>query len=431
MEDQGSTFITAFPENIAYFHQKVLNYLKITCLHDNTEVTITYVGERNKGISTRRVLHKAGVTWTWSLTKEVEVYRFNTSNNSILISSNQNVTVLSVSGWPERFLSHVVQPIGNLGTVYHVPTLNYSELVASFDLLLNPDARYNSFRLLIINAANQSNEVTVKQINKQGGRSEFNQTLDKYHLFQLPTYGEVTEINATEKIVVIFTHPCFDSKGCSCNMVLNQLRPTKSLNLSTRFFIPFHAAYPSTSIKQLFLTTNQLNISVFNSTFQNASVGVNVINSANILPLLPGFNKTSQLITINKTVSLRLISPGLILDLIPESLFAACYLVHFNSLTSEALVLAETSSTDSVRINSSGLPFTKWTVLNGTRFSWMIVKGKAANTSATIWHTDSMIAVYVIENLEYGNIYGRAAIVVSDKPGEMCYIHFALIWTFL
>ncbi|KAI7806938.1 uncharacterized protein LOC130558079 [Triplophysa rosa] len=416
LEDQGRTFITAFPENIAYFHQKVLNYLKITCLLDYTEVTITYVGEVDEGISTRRVLDKAGVTWTWSLTKEVEVSQFKTSNKSILISSNQNVTVLSMSGWPGRFLSHVVQPIGNLGTVYHVPTLNYTKLVASFDLMLNPDTRYNSFRLLIINAANQSNKVTIKQVNKQGGRSEFNQTLDKYNLFQLPTYGEVTEINATEKIAVMFTHPCFDSRSCSCNMVLNQLRPTKLVNLSSRFYIPFHASYPTTSIKQLFLTTNQLNISVVNGTFQNAGFEVNVINSTDILPLLPGFNKPSQLITISKTVSLTLISPGLILDLIPESLFAGCYLVHFNSLNSEALVLAQTSSTDSVRMNAAGLPHTtKWTVVNGTRFSWTIVRGNAADTSATIWHTDSMIGVYVIEKLEY-NIYGRAAIVLSDEP---------------
>lgn len=422
LEDQGTTFITAFPENIAYFHRKVLNYLKITCLLDYTEVTITYLGEVDEGISTRGVLDKAGVTWTWSLTKEVEVSQFNTSNKSIFISSNQSVTVLSMSGWPERFQSHVVQPIRNLGMLYHVPTLNYTELSPSLGPVLNPFPKYHSFRLIIINAANQTNAVTVKQVNKQGRQSQYNQTLDKLNLFQMPINGEVTEINATERIAVMFTHPCFDSKGCSCNMMLNQLRPTKPVNLSSRFFIPFLASYPSISLKQLFLTTDQLNISVVNGTLANSGVGVKVMNSTNILPLLPNFNNPYQVITTSKTVSLSLISPGLILDLIPESMFAGCYLVHFNSINSEALVLAQTSSTKSVRMNANVLlSTTQWTVVTGTQFSWTIVRGTAANTSATIWHNYTTIGVYVIERLEKDNIYGRAAVVLSDEPGEMCY----------
>lgn len=410
------SFITAFPENIAYFHQKVLNYLKITCLIDYTEVTITYVGEVDEGNSTKRVLDKAGVTWTWNLAKEIEVSRLNMSNKTILISSNQTITVLSMSGWPGTFLSHVVQPYGNLGTVYHVPTLNYTELVASFGFPLNGEPRYNSFRLLIINAVNQTNTVTIQQVNQQGQRSAYKQTLNNFSLFQLQTNGDVTEINATDKVVVMFTHPCFDSKGCSCNMVLNQLRPTRTDNVSNRFYIPFNFTYHLSPIKQLFLTTNQC-VVVGNGSFPNVSIGVKVMNSSDILPLQTGFSKASQILTTNKPVSLRIISPGLILDLIPDIMFSACNLVHFNSLNSEALVIAETSSTDSVWMNASALPpATKWTVINGSLFSWTIVKGSRANTSSTIWHTNSKISVYVIERLESDNIYGGPAIILSDEP---------------
>lgn len=415
------SFVTAFPENIAYFHQKVLNYLKITCLISNTEVTISYKGEVDEGISTKRVLSTAGVTWIWNLTKEIEVSWFNISNKTILITSNQNITVLSMSGWPDRFLSHVVQPCTNLGTVYHVPNLNYSELVTSFGFGLNAEPRYNSFRLLIINAVNQSNTVTINRVNKQGQRSSYTQTLNNYNLFQLPTNGEVTGINATDKIVVMFTHPCFDSKGCSCNMVLNQLRPTRSGNTPSRFYIPFNISYPLTPIKRLFLTTNQC-VVVFNGTYTNVSVGVQVMNSSDILPLLPGFSNALQLLTTNKPVSLRIISPGLILDLIPDIMFSACNLVHFNSINSEALVIAETYDTDSVRVNASALPGTpKWTVIGGSQYSWTIVKGNGANTSCTIWHPNSKISVYVIERLESDNIYGGPAIVLNDEPGKMCF----------
>lgn len=113
-------------------------------------------------------------------------------------------------------------------------------------------------------------------------------------------------------------------------------------------------------------------------------------------------------------VSLRLISPGLILDLIPTSMFAGCYLLDFNSPSSGALVIANTSIANGVRINdqSSGI---SWSVMIGTEYSWALVE---TQNIGTIWHPTSKIGVYMIERLESNSIYGSPAMAINMDPGK-------------
>jgi len=103
MDSRGTSFITAFPENIAVFYKKTTNLLKITTLHPNTTVNITYMATGS--INTTRYI-KNGTIVTVNLKKDAEEYQFDSSNKSVQITSDKNITVLSVSGWQERFQSH-------------------------------------------------------------------------------------------------------------------------------------------------------------------------------------------------------------------------------------------------------------------------------------------------------------------------------------
>nr|XP_055067012.1 uncharacterized protein LOC129448564 [Misgurnus anguillicaudatus] len=305
-----------------------------------------------------------------------------------------------------RLQSEVVQPEQNLRTVYTIPTLNYAEVIGAFDLSVSSVARYNSFRLLIINAVNATNTVSIKRV-VTGGQNQV--PLNPYFLYQLESNGEVTEVSGTDKIAVILTHPCFDS-NCSCNMMMSQLRPVMLNGAFDRF--PITVGFPY--INQLFLTTNQsVQVAVGDPP---AGTGIQVSSSTNILPLLNGVNYGHQLITTSMPVSLRLIIPGIILDIIPVSMFSGCFLVHFYSSKTRAVIVAETSSTALVQMNDAPLSAATWDVISGTQYSITTIgTGNTQPTSATIWHPNSKIAVYMTEMWNSGK-YTSPAIIINDEP---------------
>ncbi|XP_016313869.1 uncharacterized protein LOC107666876 isoform X1 [Sinocyclocheilus anshuiensis] len=346
LDNRGTSFITAFPENIAVYYRKTYNLFKITTLHQNTMINVAYMANGN--VTTNTSLAE-GIIWTLNLTKQVEESQFMSSNKTFRITSDKNITVVSVSGWKGRFQSHVVQPEQNLGKVYQVPSLNYTKIATSFNLTVTSNVRFLPFRLMIINAVDMDKSVTIKGVDERGQSQEDTIMLDPYNLYQIQINGSVRQINAEDKVAVILTHPCFDSKNCSCNMILNQLQPYVSNNNKDRFLVP-----PIFSARQLLVTTNQP-FQVCQGCF-SPYTGVWVQNSSDILPLLPNFKNIISTISTTVQVSLRLISPGLVLDLIPISKFSGCYLVDFNSSHSGALVIANTSSADAVRMNDQPLP---------------------------------------------------------------------------
>ncbi|XP_073704051.1 IgGFc-binding protein [Garra rufa] len=401
MDSRGTSFITAFPENIASFYRKTFNRFKITTLHPDTTVTVTFKANGSSNCS--GVLPGPSV-WTLNLTKDVEEYQFVSSDKVFQITSDKNITVVSVSGWEGRLQSHVVQPDQNLGTVYHVPSLNYTKIAASFNLTTT-GVKFLPFRLMIINAVDNDNRVTIKQVDERGQTQEETIQLGPYSLFQIQTNETVREIRADSKVAVILTHPCFDSQNCSCNMIQNQLQPFVSNDMPDKFPVP------PLLIKQILVTTDKA-FKVCQGDLSTCTA-VSVQNSSDILPILPNLNKTS-LISTSIHVSLRIVSPGLILDLIPVSKFAGCYLVDFNSSRSGALVIANTSGTEGVRMNDQPLPsHIKWSVLNGTEYSWTLVMGEKIST---IWHLTGTIGVYMVEVLETNSTYGSAAPVISMDP---------------
>ncbi|XP_052000683.1 uncharacterized protein LOC127656403 [Xyrauchen texanus] len=406
IDSRGTSFITAFPENVAYYYKKSFNQLKITSLHEYTEVTV-YMGEMRK-----KVINESGKTWILNFTKDFEEYRLTSSNMSVRITSDKNITVLSVSGWWGRFQSHVVQPDQNLGTAYQVPTLNYTKLVASFSDVTNTEVRYNSFRLLVINAENKDNNVTFKRVKESGEEIENTTTLEPYDIFQLRSNGEVKEIKATSKVAVLLTHPCVITQNpCSCNMVLHQLHHsniTGNQDGKETFYLPF-----TSNILQLLLTTSQT-VNINNGSMFSVEIQGPV--SSDILPSFPIISM-GFMYNIDKPVSLQLISPGLILDLIPKSKFAACFLVHHHPSGSGALVIANKSEQDGVRKNQQPLS-SDWKDMGGSesQFSWTVLH---LTESSTIWHITSKIAVYMIDRWNSdGNmpVYGSSAITINADP---------------
>ncbi|XP_036414777.1 uncharacterized protein LOC118799164 [Colossoma macropomum] len=122
-------------------------------------------------------------------------------------------------------------------------------------------------------------------------------------------------------------------------------------------------------------------------------------------------------ITTSQPVSLRLIRTTSLIDLIPVSMFSACYLVHSTStIKSLAVIIVETAGVQDLRLNSGQFNSTgKWNVINGTKYSWAAVDLYPL-MSQIIWHPSSKIAVYVFERMGSWAPYGGPAISINEEP---------------
>ncbi|XP_052474056.1 uncharacterized protein LOC128030449 [Carassius gibelio] len=400
VESYGRDFITAFPENTVYYNpQESYNTLQITAFYNDTLVEIT--------INYTKVFHdklRSGQTKIVHFPKYNEQFQFTNFPLFARVNSTQKIVVLWLSQRGSSVQSNVVQPVTNLGKWYSIPFINYNQMMASLYNMsdqLAPDSwRYNSFRLIIINAENSDNLITVQSISPDGPKA-FNITLRPHKLYQFQTNGSEIQLDSSGKVAVLLTHPCVETAGCDCNMVLSHVLPR---NLwGDTFLVP--------SVKNL----NTAWLQVTNTTevrLKGVNIKTQQFNSSELIPF-PELKSASQLISSTNKVSIRLISPGFVLELIPETMFAACYLVQMNSTEGEVVIIAETAHKNNVSIDGKLLQFTNWKPIPYSNYSSISV---SLSGTHVIWHPTSKIGVYMFETMEGGIPYGSPAVILNDDP---------------
>ncbi|XP_051575770.1 uncharacterized protein LOC127453456 isoform X2 [Myxocyprinus asiaticus] len=403
--DYGYHFITAFPENIAsYYPLYPSNYLNITALYNDTSVDVYF----NQTLIYNNTL-QSGRTETVTLPVDVEQYQFGQSYESVMIQSSYYIVVLSVSQRGDSVQTNVVQPLQNLYTFYTIPSLNYNEMMSTFNQMANNiSKKYSSFRLIIINSQGLNNQVIIQ-------RQQFQDTviiLKPNGLVQLPINGSEITIVADYKVAVLLTHPCVETESCRCNMVVNQLRP--DFKWSNEFIVPSVVNMSKTWLH----VTSTMNIQLYS--------GVK-LEPSNFEPYpsnplsLPSVQSDSQYIYTSEAASLRLVSPGVFIELIPLYMFHACYLVQFKSTQGEVLVIAKTAYTDNVHIDSNLLSSTEWSPITNTQYSSVSVILDGAHI---IWHPSTTIGVYMFERMKSGILYGGPAIALKTQPAPVgCLLH--------
>ncbi|XP_065095960.1 uncharacterized protein [Paramisgurnus dabryanus] len=401
MVSYGKSFITAFPENLGYFYPNTSNRLRVTALLDGTSVNIFYNGNSTPTQTITHILKGEIVTVVFP--KSAEVYQLNYSTQSIRITSNKYIAVHSVSStnFTINVISaqtNVVQPNENLGMNYLIPSLNYTTFLTTFGITQSApwSTRYDSFRLIIINAEDTENNITiVKNISDKIQLVNF--TIPSYQLIQLQADDSMMMVNSSSKIAVLLTHPCLDKPGCTCSMIVNQILPVRFQG--QKFVVP-HVR--DITQRQLVMTSNDNSdlLSQDNTPLTSSSSGY---------LSLPDLN--TRYVTASSNVSLKLIIPGLFIELIPENQFAACYMLPFYSNNQWAVVIAKTGSRDKVRTDPLVNP--NWSELFHTPYSQAEIS--LSNQMNIIWHPSSKIVVYVVE--KFNNIiFGGPAIPIKENP---------------
>ncbi|KAK7146967.1 hypothetical protein R3I94_009724 [Phoxinus phoxinus] len=388
----GVKFITAFPENIAFYYpDNPVNALNITAIHADAVVIVSILDSP----WTHQDTLPAGKPVTVTLPLGVEKYSFVQTLQTVMISSTELIVVQSISRRGDSVQTNVVQPLKNLGTFYSIPALNYSNMInVFFESAINSSKIYSSFRLLIINGEDTSNLI---KIVKKPNNIIYN--LDPYAVLQLQTDGTEIAVESDYRVAVMLTHPCVMTSECKCNMVVNQLHPDTQWD--SRF------ARPSLGNVWLHLTSST-NVIVSGGNIQS---GTFEAYSSKLLSLA-SLTSYSPLISTSGPASLRLVGPGLVIELIPLSRFSACYLVVPVDLTgAEVFVIAETEYRNSVYIDGHLLSSTQWSTISDSEYSSALV---SLDGTHVIWHPSTKIAVYVFEGSSY--LYGGAAISLSANP---------------
>ncbi|KAG7318053.1 hypothetical protein KOW79_019088 [Hemibagrus wyckioides] len=403
--DYGTDFITAFPENLAYYFPATLSLqLKITSLLPNTVITVsmntTVIKQLTNGSPQVSIVN----------INNAEVNQLGISGSAIRIISDKNITVFSISKRGDSVQSNLVPPTAHLGVEYLVPSLNYTELAVQMNTYNVSQFASSSavlmdfsYRLLIINAKETDNVVTVTE-KQPGGDIVTTITLGPLALTQLASSAYWFKVSSTDKVAVILTNPCVDSLSCRCNMIAHQLRPSELLG--TEFIFPQF----NSSTYRLFVTSAESVDLSCGSETRNIQPG-----SLGLLPYLPDLVSTNPILKTSKPSAVRVIRPGFIIDLLPKSMFAGCFLVHVNINTQpNALVIVETAQKDLLYIGSALATGTSWEEISGTPYSWDLIT--MTTSSSIIWHPNSPIAVYSIEKSGAVGVYGGPAISLNNEP---------------
>lgn len=339
--------------------------------------------------------------------------------HSVRVVGTRRIVVLWIAQRGDSIQTNVVQPVENLGQSYSIPALNYSKVTGLPNIPdplapISVNRTYNTFRLIIINAENSMNDVSVRVSSLFPAMFPSHSVrLNPYEVYQVFTRSSVS-ITSVRKVAVLLTHPCMETPECGCNMVVSQVLP--STLWGDKFIIP------SLSI------TNAawLHVSAISMVyFKEKNLRSSSDYWSTLIPF-PHLDEQSPFINAKNNTPLRIVSPGSIIEIIPTAMFAACYLVLFNSTEGEVFVVAEKGHEGDVHIDHEPLESSDWKESNSGYSSVSV----SLTGTHVIWHPTSKIGVYMFERMNGGTLYGGSAIPLSEVPGKKPH-PFCALWRVL
>lgn len=369
----------AFPENIAYYYpDSSHNQVRITAFYNDTEATIKFKGN----LKEYRSLN-TGETWMFEPEARMELDRSEISNKSLQITSTKIITVHVVNLKGHSVQAALVIPSDILSTEYlipPVPPINGTTRLTG--QVTKQVAERSPFKLIIINT-HQRNVVNIT------GAVSKELSLQPYQVAQVWLWEEelMRVVRAQQPVAVLFSHMCAMWHNCTCGQLYSVIPP--ATDGEKTFYVPS------------FLTQNA---------DTQTSVLLSQSHAPKVIPLSP---ITAVLKTAGTAILYR---PGLLLPLIPESDFAACFLI--NSVPDSnnfAVIVVHEDEAAEVHVGSVPVNGSQWQQLHGTRY--LSTHVRLESDTNVIWHSFSKMAVYLLGD-KNGTAFGNPAAVISTTPGR-------------
>ncbi|KAM3615151.1 uncharacterized protein V6R79_024120 [Siganus canaliculatus] len=372
----GLEFIAAFPENIAYYHPtQSSNKVQVTALFPNTKVTFV-------SGSSQSVTHwlGAGETRDFSPESDLELSRRDITNRSLQISSEKLVTVQVVNLKHSSLQTALLTPSDRLATEYLIPP---APAIVGLDHGAEdsrPMAERGPFRVIIVNTG-RNNQVTVDGAEPETLLLRGHQVAQVW----LQEDRGLRAVRAEHPVAVYFSHTCVIRTNCTCGLLHAALSPAGTE--PARFYVPPVLA-------------------------QGAESTTSILLSENAMTRVVPFDPSSPLVeTAGAAIFYR---RGLLLPLIPESDFAACFLANsIVNVENSAVIVVHRDATEGVHVGSLPVGRADWQELEST--DYVSKKVPLASGKNVIWHAFATMAVYFV-GAEDGVLFGNPAATISTIP---------------
>lgn len=383
----GLEFIVAFPENIAAFHpEEAQNQVWITALHNDTVVTI-----KSGGVLLDTLELQAGNARRFEPNAKLELNKLKVADKTLLIISNNIISAHLVNLKSQSLQTALLISSDRLSSQYRLPPVppiqGTSRPISQVTRLV---VERSPFRLMIINTG------TTNQVNVTGSNPE-TLILEPYQVAQVWLQEEepTPAVSAQQRVALFFGHPCSMWYNCSCGLLFSVIAPPT--DREETFYFPS------------FLTQSPENQTLV------------------LLPNSPGpqvrtLSSTSPALTT--TGHILLYRPGLLLSLIPESEFAACFLVDpVQNSRNYAVIVVQEDQVGGVHVGGIAVNTSQWQHLHGTNFVSTHVD--LHSNQSVIWHNTSKMAVYLVGDKD-GAWFGNPAAAISATPGRLFIFYYDL-----
>ncbi|XP_030069242.1 IgGFc-binding protein [Microcaecilia unicolor] len=401
----GQEFITAFMQNFRANSGQPNFVLYVSAYSSSTTIQISVNGD-----SFRKELN---INNQQTVPVQIPVPEMSGSglfSRSVIISANEDISLLSMNNESASADIAVVYPVNQLGTQYYIltPAEGPPESFTEFVIVAykNP-TRVTVFLTGAVNFQNQT--------YTSGSQLIIN--LEPHHAVQLLSKDDLsgTRVVSNQPVAVLSGNTCA-SKNTFCNHVYEQLLPV--LNWSTTFIVPplsfqtkydlvYVVASQNTKVNYQFGSSHEtkslkagqvlkLQVQMPNPLYLSASAGVQ------ILFLGTGGKKGSLsydtfLITI----------PGI-------SEYCASYNIYEeDEFQNYAIIVAKTSAAANITFDKQPLTTVQWMQVPGTEYSWGEYSFSTNLNSHLVEHPSVPFGLLNI-GISKNNAYGTEAICRSE-----------------
>ncbi|KAM9306305.1 uncharacterized protein KZ484_026792 [Pholidichthys leucotaenia] len=372
--DTGTNFLVVFPENIADFHpSEPENMILFTALLPDTNITIKLPTGTTE---TKRP--RVGWSDYVTLDQRSELKHVETSGIISQITSNKRIITQAISHRANSMQSAVIVPTDNLRTTYSIPPAPpISKGTDNANQVLTTER--SPFGLAIVNG-DHKNTVTLEGTKTKVVMLKPNQVTSLW----LETGSDFRMVKADKPVAVLFGHPCAIQENCSCGLLYTVLPPPK--DEMVKFLIPPELA-KGVEAKTFILLSESHKKEPFN-------INSPVVEASGIAILF---------------------RPGLLIPLIPEANFGACYVVtSIPEANNSAVIVVHKDLTAQVNVNGSGSTLISgWKPLNGTDYVSTSIDLPPGNT--ILWHSSATMAIYYLGSRS-GTFFGNPAPIISTTP---------------
>ncbi|KAJ1132331.1 hypothetical protein NDU88_010651 [Pleurodeles waltl] len=395
--DLGREFITGFMQNTNSTRGEDSLKLIITTFSGPTFVSIKITNSQVQWT----VYLQQGQTQVVSVPQSSEMIGSARFPSSILINSDNDISVVSVNEKPLSVGSAALLPVPQLGTKYYVVTPTGKQKCSYKEFAV---INYGFRNKIIINF--KCRVMFTGEVFSPNKKLTI--TLEPYQALQLQSEDDMsgTMLISEKPIAVLSGHSCVGQDNM-CDHAYEQLPPLS--NWGKVFLVPPLKAKPNSDFAYVVAARWNTYVTYISGQAKyRKKLGSGEVFVIEVKPSTPISISASAVIQVLYYHTGDMTQPlehgSFIISLKDTSTFCTSYSVYgLVNFDNSAAIVAKTSATSEITLDNQPLSNIHWTQILGSQYSWGLTTLGNTLTSHIVEHPNTAFAL-----LSFGNAYQRA-----------------------